>query len=114
MAQTSVQDQAIGRGNDRDRAHFLLLNIGHYLDHLFTLIFASAAVFALTREWGIPYAGLIPYAMPGFVAFGNCSDEDESGIFGAGDAPSDCRSDGCAFCCWPAAGSGAGPWPRIA
>jgi MFS family permease len=70
MAQTSVQDQAIVRGSDRDRAHFLLLNIGHYLDHLFTLIFASAAVFALTREWGIPYAGLIPYAMPGFAAFG--------------------------------------------
>jgi MFS family permease len=70
MAQTSLQDQAIVRGTDRDRAHFLLLNIGHYLDHLFTLIFASAAVFALTREWGIPYAGLIPYAMPGFVAFG--------------------------------------------
>ena len=70
MAQTSVQDQAIVRGTDRDRAHFLLLNIGHYLDHLFTLIFATAAVFALTREWGIPYAGLLPYAMPGFVAFG--------------------------------------------
>jgi MFS family permease len=70
MAQTTVQDQAIVRGTDRDRAHFLLLNIGHYLDHLFTLIFATAAVFALTREWGISYAGLIPYAMPGFVAFG--------------------------------------------
>jgi hypothetical protein len=47
MAQTSAQDQAIVRGSDQDRAHFLLLNIGHYLDHLFTLIFASAAVFAL-------------------------------------------------------------------
>jgi MFS family permease len=70
MAQTTVQDQAILGGSDRDRAHFLLLNIGHYLDHLFTLIFATAAVFALTREWGIPYAGLIPYAMPGFIAFG--------------------------------------------
>jgi MFS family permease len=70
MAEAAVQDQNIVRGSDRDRAHFLLLNIGHYLDHLFTLIFATAAVFALTREWGISYAGLIPYAMPGFVAFG--------------------------------------------
>jgi MFS family permease len=70
MSKASVQAQAIVHGTDRDRAHFLLLNIGHYLDHLFTLIFATAAVFALTREWGIPYAGLIPHAMPGFIAFG--------------------------------------------
>ena len=27
----------------RDRLHFLLLNIGHFLDHLFTLIFATVA-----------------------------------------------------------------------
>ena len=27
----------------RDRIHFLFLNIGHYLDHLFTLIFATVA-----------------------------------------------------------------------
>ena len=26
----------------RDRAHFFLLNLGHFLDHLFTLVFAVA------------------------------------------------------------------------
>jgi len=34
------------------------------------LIFASVAAFRLTSEWGISYASLIPYATPGFVAFG--------------------------------------------
>ena len=54
----------------RDRAHFLLLNIGHFLDHLFSLIFATVAALALTREWGLGYADLLKYATPGFFAFG--------------------------------------------
>jgi MFS family permease len=54
----------------RERIHFLFLNIGHFLDHLFTLIFATVAALALTREWGMSYAELVPYATPGFVAFG--------------------------------------------
>lgn len=54
----------------RERVHFLFLNIGHFLDHLFTLIFATVAALALTRDWGLSYAELIPYATPGFVAFG--------------------------------------------
>ncbi len=54
----------------RDRLHFLLLNIGHFLDHLFMLIFATVAALALTREWGVSYAGLLTYATPGFFAFG--------------------------------------------
>ncbi len=54
----------------RERTHFLFLNVGHFLDHLFTLIFATVAALALTREWGMSYAELIPYATPGFVAFG--------------------------------------------
>ena len=41
---------------DRDRLHFLLLNVGHFLDHLFTLIFATVAALALSREWGMSYA----------------------------------------------------------
>jgi MFS family permease len=53
----------------RDRIHFLFLNIGHYLDHLFTLIFATVAALALTREWGLSYSELLKYAAPGF-AFG--------------------------------------------
>ena len=54
----------------RDRAHFLLLNIGHFLDHLFSLIFATVAALALTREWGLGYADLLKYATPDFFAFG--------------------------------------------
>lgn len=55
---------------NRDRLHFLFLNIGHFLDHLFTLIFASVAALALVREWGVGYADLLKYATPGFFAFG--------------------------------------------
>ena len=55
---------------NRDRNYFLLLNIGHYLDHLFMLIFATVAALALYREWGVGYAELIAYATPGFFAFG--------------------------------------------
>lgn len=54
----------------RDRLSFLFLNVGHFLDHLFTLVFATVAALALTKEWGLSYAQLVPYAMPGFVAFG--------------------------------------------
>jgi MFS family permease len=54
----------------RERTHFLLLNIGHFMDHLFTLIFATVAALALHREWGLGYADLLRYATPGFFAFG--------------------------------------------
>jgi MFS family permease len=54
----------------RERLHFLLLNVGHFLDHLFMLIFATVAALALTREWGLGYADLLKYATPGFFAFG--------------------------------------------
>ncbi len=57
----------------RSRVHFLFLNVGHFLDHLFLLVFASAAALRLARDWGMSYAGLIPYATPGFVAFAVCS-----------------------------------------
>ena len=40
----------------RDRISFLFLNIGHYLDHLFTLVFATVAALALSREWGLSYS----------------------------------------------------------
>ncbi len=54
---------------DRENAHFLLLNIGHFLDHLFMLIFATAAALALSQDWGMSYGELITYATPGFMAF---------------------------------------------
>ena len=50
--------------------HFLFLNAGHFLDHFFLLIFATVAALTLAQEWSLGYAELIPYATPGFVAFG--------------------------------------------
>ena len=53
-----------------NRIQFAFLSIGHFYDHLFMLLFATAAALSLSQEWGISYAKLIPYATPGFVAFG--------------------------------------------
>ena len=55
---------------NRERINFLFLNVGHFLDHLFVLIFASVAALRLTQEWTMDYGELIPYATPGFIAFG--------------------------------------------
>ena len=55
------------------QVRFLFLNVGHFLDHFFVLIFATAAALSLTIEWEISYAALIPYATPGFIAFAVCS-----------------------------------------
>lgn len=52
------------------RAHFAFLNIGPFLDHFFMLVFATVAALTLSSEWGLSYAELIPYATPGFIAFG--------------------------------------------
>jgi MFS family permease len=57
----------------RSQVRFLFLNVGHFLDHLFMLIFATAAALRLSTEWGLNYAELIPYATLGFVAFGVCA-----------------------------------------
>ena len=57
----------------RDRLNFLFLNVGHFFDHLFMLIFATVAALRLAEEWGMSYAQLIPYATPGFIAFGVCA-----------------------------------------
>ena len=63
----------VGTDMPRDRLSFLFLNVGHFFDHLFMLIFATVAALRLAEEWGMSYAGLIPYATPGFVAFGICA-----------------------------------------
>ena len=52
------------------RLHFAFLNIGHFVDHLLPLVFATVAALTLTRESGMSYAELIPYAIPGLVVFG--------------------------------------------
>ncbi|MFK7890690.1 MAG: MFS transporter [Granulosicoccus sp.] len=56
-----------------NQLRFLFLNAGHFLDHYFMLIFATAAALRLTTEWNLSYAELIPYATPGFIAFGICA-----------------------------------------
>lgn len=49
------------------------MNIGHFLNHFFMLIFSTVAALALVREWGMGYAELIPYATPGFIAYALCT-----------------------------------------
>jgi MFS family permease len=57
-------------------ARFLFLNVGHFTDHLFMLIFAKAAftaglAFGLAK--GGAYAEMIPYGVPSLVLFGACA-----------------------------------------
>lgn len=73
VALSSVQSLSVQVGRNRDKVEYLFLNVGHFLDHFFMLIFATAAALQLTREWGLSYAELIPYATPGFIAFGVCA-----------------------------------------
>lgn len=56
-----------------NRIQFAFLSIGHFCDHFFMLVFATVAALSLSQEWGMSYAELIPYATPGFVAFGVCA-----------------------------------------
>lgn len=57
----------------RDRINFFFLNAGHFLDHLVMLVFATVAALVLSEQWSMRYSELIPYATPGFVAFGACA-----------------------------------------
>ena len=57
----------------RDTQYFLLLNVGHFLDHYFMLIFATVAALALSEGWGLSYTELLVYGTPGFTAFALCS-----------------------------------------
>jgi len=63
----------VGSSMQRNQVKFLYLNLGHFLDHLFMLVFASVAALRLNSEWGMSYAELIPYATPGFIAFVVCA-----------------------------------------
>ena len=57
----------------RSQIKFVFLSLGHFLDHLFMLVFATVAALRLNSEWSMSYAELIPYATPGFIAFGVCA-----------------------------------------
>jgi MFS family permease len=47
----------------------LLLNVGHAMDHLFLLIFATA-VGAIAADWGLLWQDLMPYTVGAFTMFG--------------------------------------------
>jgi len=47
----------------------LLLNVGHAMDHLFLLIFATA-VASIATQWGMVWQDLMPYTVGAFVLFG--------------------------------------------
>src|ERR1700751_334916 len=48
------------------------VNAAHFIDHYAMLIFA-AAVIIMGPALGMTYSELLPYATPGFVAFGAAS-----------------------------------------
>ncbi len=54
----------------------LFINIGHFVDHLFMLIFAKAA-FSAGLSFGLAsdgaYAEMIPYGIPSLILFGACA-----------------------------------------
>ena len=56
------------RNNGRDKTYFLLLNIGHFLDHLFTGLRPSLPWCFIAS--GMSAMRLLAYATPGFFAFG--------------------------------------------
>lgn len=45
------------------------MNVAHFIDHYAMLIFA-AAVIVVAPTFGVTYGELLPYATPGFIAFG--------------------------------------------
>lgn len=57
----------------RERVSFMFLNIGHLLDHLFLLIFATVAALALTTDWNMSYGKLVFFATSGAIALGACT-----------------------------------------
>jgi len=63
-----LSSQQLGRQMvSRDSQYFLLLNVGHFLDHYFMLIFATVAALALSAGWGMTYSELLPYGAPGLM-----------------------------------------------
>ncbi|MEQ9122068.1 MAG: MFS transporter, partial [Alphaproteobacteria bacterium] len=51
------------------RLRYLFLNLGHFVDHLFMLIFAKAAYDA-GKAWGLGYDDMIVYGTPAAILFG--------------------------------------------
>ncbi len=50
------------------RSELKFLNLGHFLDHYFLLIFPTA-VLAIERDWGMSYGAALALGTPAFVVF---------------------------------------------
>jgi len=61
---------------DGQKLRLLFLNVGHFVDHMFMLIFAKAA-FSAGLAFGLAeggaYAEMIPYGIPSLILFGACA-----------------------------------------
>ncbi len=53
----------------RDATRTLFLNVGHFFDHMFMLLFTTVVI-ALEREFDASYGTLLAFSTAGFVAFG--------------------------------------------
>lgn len=54
---------------NKPRTVIAYINVAHFIDHYAMLVFA-AAVIVMAPVFGMRYADLLPYATPGFIAFG--------------------------------------------
>jgi MFS family permease len=69
-ASSSHPAAVLDEAQDHPRAVVLLLNIGHALDHLFLLVFATAVV-SIAAEFGFArWEDLMPYGVGAFFLFG--------------------------------------------
>jgi MFS family permease len=57
---------------DQSRLTVAFLNLGHFLDHLAMLIYATA-VLVMTGRFGLSYQEMLPLSIGGFIAFGGGS-----------------------------------------
>jgi len=57
---------------DKSRVTTAFLNLGHFLDHLAMLIYATA-VLVMTARFGLSYEAMLPLSLGGFIAFGGGS-----------------------------------------
>jgi MFS family permease len=57
---------------DKSRLTVAFLNLGHFLDHLAMLIYATA-VLVMTASFGLSYEAMLPLSLGGFIAFGGGS-----------------------------------------
>jgi MFS family permease len=69
MAPVVIEPTAGALSMDKSRATIAFLNLGHFLDHLAMLIYATA-VLAMAAEFHAPYGEMLPLSLGGFVAFG--------------------------------------------